>query len=281
MANAGGIVKNIIQTWKTHEVPPQWVAAQRSVVEKNPGWNYMLFSDEECESLVRRHFPALLDVYLAFPHAIQRADAMRCVALYVYGGVYLDLDYYALRSFDALTLRGDTGIGLISSHVTRDYVMNSFMVAKEPGHPFWLDCIEEMMKPTPWWAVGKHLTVFATTGPFMLHRVYKRNSTSVTLLNELATPCSACDFLRDQGEACRKDEALKPYFVTPVQGASWYAWDTKAINFVMCHSVGILVVSLVALAVAVAVVASVRSSKKQHKRATCGTKCMQSVTRMS
>lgn len=214
----------IFQTWKTREVPEQWREAQRSVVAQNPGWTYVLLTDEDNLAIVRRYFPAYVPTYLGFEHDIQRADAVRYMLLYLWGGVYLDLDYVALRSFDAIVL--DRRVGLLPSNNAAGSVTNSLMCSM-PRCDFWLECLNETARPLPWWAVTKHLRVFTSTGPFMLNRVWRRNRHRVRVLAGVSTPCGACSL-----DACVPTSG---HIVKPIDGRSWHAWDSRAIDWVHCN----------------------------------------------
>jgi mannosyltransferase OCH1-like enzyme len=256
-----GISRVIIQTWKTYDVPAQWQRAQRSVIDLNPCWKYVFLSDDDCDRLVARHFPSFVPTFRGFPHGIQRADAVRYVALYVYGGVYLDLDFQALRPFDELKLSDGKEVGIMRSSNAKDLVTNAFMVAARPRQPFWLACIDEMTRvKAPWWAVTKHFEVMMTTGPFMLDRVYRRHPEAVSILR-VAVPCDVCQIER---AACHDD--TQKYFVMPVEGGSWHAWDSKALNFIFCNAVPLtLAVALLALLAAVALVVRRRSRDRPAK----------------
>ncbi|KAI9549595.1 MIPC synthase [Daphnia sinensis] len=175
------IPRIIWQTWKTRDIPEQWQVGYDSVRTLNPGWRHVLMTDEDNRAFVQKHFPGFLNIYDAFPYPIQRADAIRYMLLYVHGGIYLDLDYEALRPFDDLVL--DRPVGLVKSGNIGSFATNSLMVAARRHHPFWLECIAEMRRPPPLWAVSKHLVVMATTGPLMVHRVAKRRAGYVRFLD--------------------------------------------------------------------------------------------------
>ncbi len=55
-----------------------------------------------CNQLLKNTFPEKMELYHSFTHPIQRCDFIRFVILYVYGGIYLDVDRYVLRSFNIL-----------------------------------------------------------------------------------------------------------------------------------------------------------------------------------
>lgn len=213
----------IFQTWKTSEIPEQWYFAHESIICMNPNWQVVLLTDEDNLRIVRENFPDFYDTFVGFPYSIQKADAIRYIILYLYGGIYIDLDFEAIQSFDNLVFTKN--IGLIKS-ANGKYITNCFMVAKTARDPFWIECISEMKKKEPWWAISKHLKVFCTTGPFMLQRIYKKHKDKIDIL-EISVPCDICKIKR-----CYLDEK---YYVKPIPGGSWNEWDSIFYNWIYCN----------------------------------------------
>ena len=157
------IPKIFFQTCWSHDVPDKWKTSPASVKELMPNWKYVLFDDEENRAFVKKHFPNFLPYYDAFPYNIQRADAIRYMFLYVYGGIYMDLDFEIQHPLDDL-FTSECDFYLVHSGNVGSYVTNSFMASKK-GCKFWLDVIEEMKKPLPFYIWGKHFEVLSSTGP--------------------------------------------------------------------------------------------------------------------
>lgn len=223
------IPKIIFQTWKTYDVPDQWKYAQKTVKEKNKDWKYMLLSDEDNLQIVKKNFPDFLPYFINFKYNIQRADAIRYIVLYLYGGIYLDLDYQAIKPFDKIILEKDKEVGLIKSS-NIDCITNSFLCSHK-GANFWLKCIEEMKKPYKWWYFTKHLKIMCSTGPLMIDRVYKANIDKSQIL-EITVPCSVCNI-----DECVYD---KKYFLRGIRGDSWHSWDSYIINMIHCNRKSII-----------------------------------------
>uniref|UniRef100_A0A1I8H9W2 Glycosyltransferase family 92 protein n=1 Tax=Macrostomum lignano TaxID=282301 RepID=A0A1I8H9W2_9PLAT len=131
-------------------------------------------SDEDNLLLVRDKAPDFLDHYLRYTQSIQRADSVRYLYLYHYGGLYTDLDNECLQPFEHVlfsqpfnyshTRQAASQINksiadyqslsncsvLLSSMRRsgrpgrRPYVENSLMFARRRGHPFWLTVLEAM-----------------------------------------------------------------------------------------------------------------------------------------
>jgi len=94
------IPKLIHQTWKTDLIPKQWVSLVNKVKELNPDWSYKLWTDKENDEFVRKEFPEFYGIFSLFPRSIMKADVIRYLLMFRFGGVYLDLDYEVLKPFN-------------------------------------------------------------------------------------------------------------------------------------------------------------------------------------
>ena len=83
---------NIIQTWKTKEIPIQYSKLVQSVVDNNPKWKLLFFSDNDIMEFIETTMPEYRNTFFQFVNKIQQLDFFRYLAVYYYGGVYLDLD---------------------------------------------------------------------------------------------------------------------------------------------------------------------------------------------
>ena len=74
------------------------------LLELNPGWRVRLYDYQFAKVYVQRHFPFLLENLFSetsetvFP--VIRVDILKYLAMYVDGGVYLDIKSGAHRPFD-------------------------------------------------------------------------------------------------------------------------------------------------------------------------------------
>ena len=48
---------NIIQTWKTTDIPDQYINLVQSVVDHNPKWKLMFFSDKDIIDFIETQMP--------------------------------------------------------------------------------------------------------------------------------------------------------------------------------------------------------------------------------
>lgn len=167
------IPRIIHQTWKTAEIPAPWQRFQQSWRTLHPTYEYHYRTDADNRAFVDRHYPDYLTLYDGYPLPIQRADFVRYLLLRHYGGVYVDMDFEALRPLDTLLEGASIAFGLEPDRHVGDavaverglsrIVCNAFM-ASEPGHPFWDHLL-------PLLVTAKDRTnVLDSTGPFVLTR---------------------------------------------------------------------------------------------------------------
>ena len=156
-------------------------------------WSLRLYTDEGNRELMSRHFPTFLSLYDGYDTTIRRVDAVRLFYLYLYGGVYADLDVMCLRPFESLPLTpgeaafGYQGLGYTNSlmlkkccedheakctngscvHRGTDQVPNAFMVAP-PRHPLIAQLILGLQRAASTNFKGKLGHPLAATGPVYL-----------------------------------------------------------------------------------------------------------------
>lgn len=208
------IPARIIQTAPTRDLAPADRAAAASLRLHHPGWEYLFFDDTDIEDFVAMEFPEHRATLDDFPHAVQRADFFRYLAIYRLGGFYVDLDVILETSLEDLRplaavfpfeeislnqhLRDAHGI---------DWEIGNYAFGATPGHPFLEavigNCVraasnpgwnEPMFRGIPRW-VRPAFSVLNSTGPGLLTRTLAEHpdtSAGVTVL-EPALGCDVCD----------------------------------------------------------------------------------------
>lgn len=148
---------------------PSWSMCQDTVKRHFREFRYTLWSDEDLDKLVREHFAWFYPVFRSYPEPIYRADAGRYMILYLYGGIYLDMDYEVLENFYSQLDPNHPSI-VESPFPNMENLQNSLM-ASPARHPFWLKVLREMASSS---TVFFH-SVLDATGPRMLDRVCTEN----------------------------------------------------------------------------------------------------------
>ena len=96
------IPKIIIQTWKSKYIPIEYKSFVESVLQLHPDYEYLFFDDADIELFLKSNYPEYYHTYQKLPITIQKIDFFRYIAVYHYGGFYMDLDMTALYPLDEL-----------------------------------------------------------------------------------------------------------------------------------------------------------------------------------
>jgi hypothetical protein len=143
------IPKHIYQTWKHKQISDELRAIVDSWKTFNPSYEYTLMDDGECASFIREHFDE--SVYNAYSRIIPgalKADFWRYCVLYVYGGVYADLDTLCMNSLDPFIDNYEFVTVVDLNTNMREGCHNLFnaFIASVPKHPILLGCIQRIVR---------------------------------------------------------------------------------------------------------------------------------------
>lgn len=119
------IPKILHQIWLGGEFPEQYRKLTQTFLDNNPDWEYMLWLDKDVDNFGMEN-KAIFD---KIPNLGSKSDIFRYEVLYRYGGLYMDTDFFCLKSFnDFLHLDLFTGSG----HVDMPEAFNGLIgVSKE------------------------------------------------------------------------------------------------------------------------------------------------------
>lgn len=140
---------------------------------KNPTWARMIWNVKNSRMLIKTFFPEHLELYDSYKYEIQRCDTIRYFFLYLYGGFYVDMDYYCNKPLDDVRKHFDKDIYFVqSSNMGGNYISNSLMFST-PKHVYWKKIFINLEKSANTvWYYSKHLCVMYSTGPAFLNRMY-------------------------------------------------------------------------------------------------------------
>ena len=120
-------------------VPIKYAAARATWPALHPDWEIRVWDEADLVALVTGT-PWETALRLC-RRLIQRADVLRCAVLERFGGVYADMDMYALKSLDPLLQSDSLQLGETTfqgvpfvHHVMR---LNNGLLICPPGLPFW------------------------------------------------------------------------------------------------------------------------------------------------
>ena len=164
------IPRIIHQTWKTGEIPERfqgWCATWR---DRNPDWDYRLWTDRDLLEFVAARYPAHLETFCGYRHGVQRADAARYMLLHRFGGFYADIDTQCQRSLEPLASEEriilcqepEVHWGPTIPYRGLPLLIFNGIMASPAGHPFWPHLLTRMED------VREASDVLDSTGPCLL-----------------------------------------------------------------------------------------------------------------
>lgn len=92
------IPKIIHQIWLGEKVNDNLIKFSDSIKKCNPDYEYRLWTDVEAENYNFKN----KDIFNKATNLGQKSDILRYAILKEFGGIYMDTDFYGLKSFDSL-----------------------------------------------------------------------------------------------------------------------------------------------------------------------------------
>lgn len=157
----------IWQTWKLTPADNDFEFREQesSWTEQHPGFIHEVVTDEVAANLLRLLYapiPEVLEAYNAMPLPVLKADFFRYLILFARGGIYSDIDTYAIRSaieWIPANIPRET-IGLVvgieadpdrpdwAQWYSRRIQFCQWTIQSKPGHPVLRDIITRITKQT-------------------------------------------------------------------------------------------------------------------------------------
>ena len=152
------IPKNFIQTYKNNNLHECIYNNVMQILELNTDFNYYLITDDIGIELIKKYFDNnTLDAFNKLNLGAAKGDFLRYIAMYVYGGVYLDLDSSIKINLSSFI---DDNIEYLFFLDWDDNIQQwCFMCAAK--NPIMLNIIKEMVKRIN----NKEENIFLVTGP--------------------------------------------------------------------------------------------------------------------
>ena len=155
-------------------MPRKWRPYQYKVKKLHPDWEYRLWTDKDNLTFVSQNFPDFYKTFIDFPKNIMRADVIRYLIMEKIGGLYLDLDYEMIRSFDYHTSSIILPMNRSEKFGDPENSLGNSIFASVPNHQFWVDAREYLQKNKI--ELKNYLQVLEETGPGFLTKIFYENS---------------------------------------------------------------------------------------------------------
>ena len=110
-------------------------------LNKNIKFNKNIWYDENITYLIQKTFPQYLNIYKNINDLRFKSDLSRLIILYVYGGIYIDIDQEVLKGFVSFDNIIDKKLVLVFND-RKDELSNGFIYVKEKRNKYIKLCLE-------------------------------------------------------------------------------------------------------------------------------------------
>ena len=137
------IPKIIHQTYKNDDLPDLYKTCQKKIQSLHPDFTYMFYTDDSMYEFMKTEFPEYYDKFNNLQRTIMKVDMFRYFLMYKHGGLYADMDYFMLKSFNMLNY----SIVIPCSRETEEgetKCLGNCFFASVPNHPFWKSLMDTL-----------------------------------------------------------------------------------------------------------------------------------------
>lgn len=124
------IEKIIHQIWIQgyDKIPVKFNENIQKIKKLNPTWKYIIWDETSIINLLN-NIPEFIEKYNSFQYLHQKADFARYIILYLFGGVYIDIDATTVKSLDMFIDRFPTYDFIVSKN--RINIFESYLVCRK------------------------------------------------------------------------------------------------------------------------------------------------------
>ena len=173
--------------------------------------------------MIATHFPWFLKQYDGYPHGIQRADAARYFFMWLYGGVYADMDYEPLVNFWPSL----PGVGLIESPYQYNEKVQNSLMSSSAKHRFWNYTFDALVNNF----VYAKEDILKSTGPAMLDMAVSAAEKAGVGYNVL--PCE--NFQRVPLGSAGWNSPFLSFLAREIMGRSPFVKACGSVTSLNCH----------------------------------------------
>lgn len=174
-------------------IPQKYLENIKNTKKLNPDYEIKIWNGYDCDELIKKYFPNKVKFYWDLLYPIQRCDYIRIIILYIYGGIYSDMDRISLKSYDII-LEQFNNYNVIFPIDKFNFLNNDIIFAK-PKSDYLLYCINNFKQIN---TKIYFIDVICTCGPIPLeyYRLIYKGPDKIMYLKNILMPgyLGSCDF---------------------------------------------------------------------------------------
>lgn len=161
--------------------------------DHNPDFEYIFWTRERFEKLLTSdlRLNRYIDLYNRIGKMVEKSDFARYCILYVYGGLYFDMDYICVKGLKTFVETHDWLIFYEPSEHTKNVICSSCL-GSQPESQFWLRILDRMNRDYVYEEVAFSTNEF--TGPRLIHNIFVESQDLVST-DDLCDYCMFCPLI--------------------------------------------------------------------------------------
>lgn len=139
------IPKIIHQTARSKRLSWEERMLRKQAMKLMPDYEFRFYDDQDNRAIVAKYFPEYLSKYDRINKGVAKADIMRLIYMYLWGGYYCDTDYRWLSSPERYSTEKHICVLPISRGEGNDIKrLGNAVFGSEPQVEFWKDFIDHL-----------------------------------------------------------------------------------------------------------------------------------------
>lgn len=188
------VSKNIHFIWYQgwNNFPEKFSSNVQSVIRLNPTWKVYKWDDASMQTELKNSDPKYLNTYNSFSLLHQKIDYFRYFILYKLGGVSIDSDITAIKSFDSVP--GIDTDDFIVSEKPHSKSINNATIFASKNNPILKYVIDNISTSPCKTHESNYYCIQRTTGPRAFNKLLKDSGGKITVLDKsFLEPCAGSD----------------------------------------------------------------------------------------
>jgi mannosyltransferase OCH1-like enzyme len=125
------IPNKIYQTYKSYDLSNELKKLIKNTIDINQEFEYVFMDNHECLNFIETNFDnKFVEMYKTLPLDIMRADVWRVAVIYIYGGIYCDIDVLFKKSVNPLLKNEELVV-----FTEKGGGISNFFFGAKPKHP--------------------------------------------------------------------------------------------------------------------------------------------------
>jgi len=156
------IPKTIHQIWLGSKLPEAFYRFSKTWKKLHPNWNYKLWHDNNLPKLIN------YDLFKSKTNYGERSDILRYEIIYLYGGLYVDIDFQCLKNIEPFFKHTNLIVDQCGLNGKKyKFTAGGGIFAAVPKHAFLKQTIKELPR------FRHHSSIPKRTGPYFFNKMFK------------------------------------------------------------------------------------------------------------